>query len=434
MRALARAAAVLLVLHALAIADEDTDADDGLIAWKIRHSRLYLDAGWPEGITYELGRRQDIPEPLGMLPPFEEVVLSGRIAFRLDLDAAGFVAPRSLGDFESGVIVRRARVETSGQFLFGVTTDYDFEMSIEGESVFLNQSYLAWNPNRFGVATITLGHTTPPMGLENMESSRTYVFMEMGSPGQALAPGYRSGLILNGAHVPWRLAWAAGFFSAGQTQATGDASKALAQGIGRLAWYGGDPGGANLLHLGLSMSALVTREGDIQYRSRPESFKAPFVVDTNTIDSRSATQYGLEAAWSHGPQLVQAELLQSFVTDVARSQGVFWGSYLFASWLLTGEHRSYLPGTGVFARATPHRSFHVHEPGRGAFEVAARLSYLDLSSGRVRGGKMLDGTAGLNWYPNPEIRLMVNYIVTSVTDGPDHGVGNIFQARIEMGL
>ena len=199
MRFLPRAAALLLALHGVALANDDAMTDDRLIAWRIRQSRLSLDLGWPEGLTFELGRHQDIHDDSAGLRRFEEVVLSGRIVFRLDLDAAGFVAPRSLGDFQDGVIVRRARLHTTGQLLLGLTTDYDFELSVEGERFFLNEFYLAWNPNRFGVATITLGHTTPPMGLENLESSRTMAFMEMGSPGLALAPGYRTGLLLNGA-------------------------------------------------------------------------------------------------------------------------------------------------------------------------------------------------------------------------------------------
>lgn len=434
MLTLARLAATLLVLSGVAGADEEAPSDGRLVDWRIRHSHLYLGASWPEGITYELGRHQELVEDTRYLERFEDVVLSGRAGFRLDLDAAGFVTPASLGDFESGVIVRRARLHVRGQLLLGVTTDYAFEASVEGQRFFLNEFYLAWNPNRFGVDTITVGHTTPPMGLENLESSRSLVFMEMGSPSQALAPGYRTGVLLNGAHAPWHLAWAAGFFTGGQRQATGDASKTVAQLIGRLSGYAGDPARADLLHLGLSASTMFSGEGEIEYQSRPESFKAPFVVDTDDIDSSSATQYGLEAAWSHGPRLVQAELLQSFVTDVERSQGIFWGAYLFASWFLTGEHRPYDPSSGLFDRARPHTDFRFHGPGWGAFEVAARVSYLDLTSGRVRGGKMLNGTAGLNWYLNPEVRLLFNYIVTHVTDGGQHGTGNIFQGRIEIGI
>jgi len=429
-RALVRAAALLLALAAGASADDDVHR---WIDWRLRHWRLQVDSGWPEGLTFELARRQDFADRL-VLRHFEDIVLSGRLAFRLDLDAAAFAAPASLGDFDDGVVVRRARVHASGEFLLGVETDYDFEASLEGERVFLNEFYLSWNPNRFGVATITFGHTTPPMGLENLESSRSFVFMEMGSPSMALAPGYRTGLMLNGAHAPWHLAWAAGVFTAGQTQATGDASKALAQLVGRGAWYTGDPSAATVLHLGLSMSGLFSGQSDIEYQSRPESFKAPFVVDTGSIDARSAAQYGLEAAWEHGPRLIQAELLQSFVTDTADSDGVFWGTYLYASWFLTGEHRTYDTDSGLFRRATPARDFHFRQPGWGAVEAAARISYLDLTSGRVRGGTMLNGTVGLNWYLNPELRLLFNYIVTDVGEGSQHGLGNIVQARIEIGI
>ena len=44
--------------------------------------------------------------------------------------------------------------------------------------------------------------------------------------------------------------------------------------------------------------------------------------------------------------------------------------------------------------------------GAGVFEVAARVSAIDLSDRDVRGGSERDITLGLNWYPEPNVRLV----------------------------
>lgn len=74
----------------------------------------------------------------------------------------------------------------------------------------------------------------------------------------------------------------------------------------------------------------------------------------------------------------------------------------------------------------------------GAWEVAARLSYLDLNDGGdIKGGQETNLTLGLNWYLNPNLRLMFNYIRAHVenrgTSPPvDKGNANIFQTRLQF--
>ena len=62
----------------------------------------------------------------------------------------------------------------------------------------------------------------------------------------------------------------------------------------------------------------------------------------------------------------------------------------------------------------------------GAFELAARYSDTDLNwnaggsglatpAGGIRGGEQKIATVGLNWYLNPDIRLMFDYQHVDVT-------------------
>jgi phosphate-selective porin OprO/OprP len=86
----------------------------------------------------------------------------------------------------------------------------------------------------------------------------------------------------------------------------------------------------------------------------------------------------------------------------------FDGFYVQASYFLTDEHHNYKPSAGAFSRVKPKENFSFGG-GPGAWEVAVRYSELDLDD-RLDGGEVDDITAGLNWYLNPNTRLMWNYI------------------------
>jgi phosphate-selective porin OprO/OprP len=400
-------------------------------------SRFRIDAGWPEGITYEVRKVTPALGDSRPLSRLEEIYLTGRVGVRLDLDAALFDADTSLSGFDDGVRARRVRFYLAGDFRLGLPLAYKFEFSSEGTDVFLNDFYLRWKPTRW-VDSVDFGYLTPPMGLENIISSRSLTFMEMAAPVQALAPGFRSGIAVAGHRDRWRTAWKAGLFSSGQEQLSGDASDTALQLVGRAAWRpwreASEEVGAAFAHIGLSASYAVTSGSGIQYRARPESFIAPFVVDTGDTDADNALQYALEGAWTSGPLLISAEALQSFVVDGGGGQRSFWGGYSLVSWILTGEHHPYDPKTGLFERLEPRRPFSFCGDGWGAWEIAQRLAWLDLTDGGVRGGEMLTVASGITWHLNAQLRLFANYVFAHITDGPQNGDASIFQFRIEIGI
>jgi phosphate-selective porin OprO/OprP len=355
---------------------------------------------------------------------------------RLDLDAAAFAADRSLSEFDGDFRVRRARFYLLGDFRLGIPLAYKFEFSFEGRQVFVNDFYLRWKPSRW-VDSVDFGYLTPPMGLENVVSSRSLTFMEVAAPVQALAPGFRSGIAVAGHHDAWRTAWQLGFYSAGQRQISGDASDTAAQFVGRFVWLPWRESAAAdsaLLHLGCSVSYLLSSESTIQYRAKPESFIAPFAVDTGELNGDSATQAALEGAWSDGPLLISGEFLSSSVDASAGRQLHFYGMYGLASWLLTGEYHPYDTTTGLFTRLKPLRPFSFRARQWGALEIGERVSWLDLNDIDVRGGKMLTLTTGLTWYLNTELKFFANYIFSHITDGAEQGDVSIFQVRIEVGI
>ena len=80
----------------------------------------------------------------------------------------------------------------------------------------------------------------------------------------------------------------------------------------------------------------------------------------------------------------------------------------------------------------PNKDFSWKDKTWGAWEVAARLSYLDLVDGSVNGGRMAIGMLGLNWYWNRYLRWQFNGGYATVSGGPTPGDLYIFQARLQM--
>ena len=75
----------------------------------------------------------------------------------------------------------------------------------------------------------------------------------------------------------------------------------------------------------------------------------------------------------------------------------------------------------------------------GAWEVAARYSYLDLNDGShgLKGGRQQDITLGINWHLYSNVKLMTNYVHAIVMDtgaknGSERGHANIFQMRAQI--
>jgi phosphate-selective porin OprO/OprP len=108
---------------------------------------------------------------------------------------------------------------------------------------------------------------------------------------------------------------------------------------------------------------------------------------------------------------------------------------VYGSIFITGEHRRYNTAEGVLTSIHPKQNFDPFKGGWGAWEVAARYSYINLnsSSGNINGGKEDNVTLGLNWYLHPNLRVMFNYIRVNVTNSKvDEGRASIYQGRFQF--
>jgi len=279
-----------------------------------------------------------------------------------------------------------------------------------------------------------LGYQKEPFSLEYMTSSQNDTFMER-SLADALAPGRNWGVQFMTPLFERRLTVAAGFSSPGESFTDSfSGARDFTTRVTGLAWY--ENQGAELLHLGLSYS-YRPGNGLLKYDSRPESYLATDrLVSTGEFEFNRANNLGVEAAWQRGSLSLQGEIITSLV-DTQDGGKTFTGFYLQGSYFLTGEQRPYNRALANFGRIVPRDEFDRGSgSGWGAWETAARVSYLDLDSGGIHGGREANLTVGLNWYLSQHLRIMVNYVYASVMDQPNleggSGVFQCLQTRLQF--
>ena len=106
------------------------------------------------------------------------------------------------------------------------------------------------------------------------------------------------------------------------------------------------------------------------------------------------------------------------------------GWYTYVSWFLTGESRAYEFEDGEFARVKPMKN--VGSDGFGAWEIAARYSTIDLDDGLVNGGTENNITIGVNWYLNPQVRFMANYVHVDTNSNAGNDNPDVIQFRGQL--
>ena len=221
------------------------------------------------------------------------------------------------------------------------------------------------------------------------------------------------------------------------TSEYGNQAKNFGNAIGRVTWLAIDgidtdhPFENHYLHLGASGNFEYANSGQITYRSRPESYLAPYVIDTGAINASGASTADVEVAWVNGPLSAQGEFIYSRVDPTSGGKLNFYGFYALASLYLTGESRPYDREEGDFKRLIPLRNFGFGEKsGWGALEIAARFSYTDLTDGNVQGGRLAMLMTSLNWYLRPQLKWMFEVGAGSVHGSPSDGRMMLVQTRI----
>lgn len=116
-----------------------------------------------------------------------------------------------------------------------------------------------------------------------------------------------------------------------------------------------------------------------------------------------------EAATTFGPFFAQAEYLSSkFAGSPAAADQTVDAWYVQASWFVTGETKPYKAKDAIYGNPKP-------KGAKGALELTLR--YEDAKNGDLTSAtavnELQDLIVGANWYVNPNVRFMLNYIMGS---------------------
>lgn len=334
-----------------------------------------------------------------------------------------------VGDFDADVAKLEAtnQVESARLGLSGtVAHDFDFLLQYELANAFrgdapqaeLKDAWIAYS----GLKSwdFRIGQFQESFSLEELTSSRYITFMERALP-NTFVPGYHLGASVSYQGKGWQAS--GGYFDRSIGPGSDD------EGWGYAARVTAAPihSKKRLLHLGASAAYRNPDDDTVRFRARPETgLTDERLVSTGTLTRvEDYTTEGIEAAWIHGPFSLQAEyMLNQVERSSGRNDASFQGGYVYASWFITGEPRTYSEKRGVFSRIKPKNRY-------GAVEVALRYSILDLNDGTVEGGTERNWTLGGNWYINKSMRLMTNAIWVNSTRRGVEDDPSILQARLQ---
>ncbi|MBP7461279.1 MAG: hypothetical protein KBA26_08315 [Candidatus Delongbacteria bacterium] len=269
--------------------------------------------------------------------------------------------------------------------------------------------------------TISLraGNFKEPFGMERLNSSRLLTFLERTAATNAFSMGRRMG----GMARYWNNLGqvSAGVFGheAGTRIDKGTRDEGYSTNL-RVTVAPINQHGKNL-HIGLAGTYKIPdatddlAENTIEIKTRTETYVFdPKLLHTGDItDVNYYNRYGGELMMIYGPLYVQSEYM---MTQIKRWYGKetvdLNGGYAMLTYTLTGETRYYYLDEGEVGPIEAPRS------KKGAVEVAARYSIIDLDdpTAGILGGKSNQLMLGINYYPNPNIKLQFNYSLVDLNE------------------
>ncbi len=289
----------------------------------------------------------------------------------------------------------------------------------------------------FQNSVMSIGKQKEPISGERVQSMVFNHMQERTAVSDAMLPSRNVGIVWNGYSGDHHVSWAFGvfndWFDAGQ-----DFDESATQFAGRTTWAPlRTQDASHLLHLGLGYRRSDAKEG-FRFRTEPEFNQAPLYVDTGfgtesgVLPADDFHTWTGELSWRRGPYWFASEYTRTEVDSPAYGNPTFDGYWLAASWVLTGEMRPYNPKSGTFGGVPVSRS--VYQNGKGAWELSARWSSVDLDDGLVNGGAMDIASLGLTWWATPFFGLNANYrYIWNELDGVD-GRSSGFNTRVMLML
>jgi phosphate-selective porin OprO and OprP len=356
--------------------------------------------------------------------------IGGRAQLDWNISDPGGAVKRqfNLHGTDTGVEFRRARLSIAGLVYNNI--DFKFEYDFADGTPAFKDVYMGISKLPL-VQYLRVGHFKEPFSLEEVTSDDFTTFQERATM-NAFAPDRNTGFAVMPAFFDQRTTVQAGAFRETDNFGKGfgsDQEYNITARVTGLPWY---VVGQHLLHLGLSYTHKFRSDQDITFSQRPESHLFPAsLVNTQKIKTGGVDAINPEIAFALGPVSVQGEYTHAFVAQVDEPDPQFGAFYVEGSYFLTGESRAgfYRTQFGYFDRVIPIDNFSVDGKHWGAWQLVARFSRIDLDSKNVEGGTLDDVTAGVNWYLNPNTRVIVNYVWAHLESVGD---SNLAEGRFQL--
>ena len=333
---------------------------------------------------------------------------------RIQIDGAMFFENKN--PLSNGTIMRRATFALKSVLWKNWQAEIDMDFGdavLDARDIWIRYTFPNVN------AALQVGNFKEPFGLERLNSSRLLTFLERSAMSNAFPLGRRMGLAARYWTDYGQLTVGVFGHELGTRVDKGTLDEGFSSNV-RLSW------------------APINSKGAMRHNAGGASYKTPDVTPDlapNTIELKARTEtyvfdpkplhtgditavnyftrFGGELAGVYGPLYMQGELQ---ATQVKRWYGkptaTFVGGYGTVTCMLTGESRVYYVDEGEFGP--------IDEPcsSWGALELAARYSILNLNDtgAGIMGGKSNQLMLGLNWYPNLNFKVQINYSTVKLDD------------------
>ncbi len=116
---------------------------------------------------------------------------------------------------------------------------------------------------------------------------------------------------------------------------------------------------------------------------------------------------GIEAAVYRNGWRLQGEYIYNHISRRSLSDTHLHGGYVQAAYLIGGTHQIDR-SRGAFTQPLVGK--------KGALELALRYDYADFNHQDIHGGRSRQYTAGVNYYINNNLKVMINYAYVDYDD------------------
>jgi phosphate-selective porin OprO/OprP len=202
--------------------------------------------------------------------------------------------------------------------------------------------------------------------------------------------------------------------------------------------------------------------GPLGYPENPSSFGSavnatPNFIDSGRYQANNFNLFGVETVFQDGAVSFQSEYMANLVDSVA-GQVFYHGAYAEVMYRVTGEHRPYDKKLGSLKNVVPFTEFisftgeNKGIVGWGAWEVAARLSYVELrnpsslnghyyntvtnkfdTTAKAGNGTLTDVTLGMTWFMTGHSKFQFDWIHAFLNNSAKgFSSADLFVTRIQV--